>query len=75
MDTHKAILVTKSGSELIDSELNQINASLFREFKVPPPTKDYLQNKLFFLLKNRDEILAMGALWEVYPVLFNKETL
>jgi len=74
MDINKAILVTKSGSELTDNELNQISASLFREFNVPPPTKDYLQDKLFFLLKNGDEILAMGALWEVYPVLFNKET-
>jgi GNAT superfamily N-acetyltransferase len=73
MDINKAILVTKPGSELTDSELNQINTSLFREFKVPPPTKDYLQDKLFFLLKNGDEILAMGALWEVAPVVFNQE--
>ena len=74
MDTNKAILVTKLGFELTDSELNQINVSLFREFKVPPPTKEYLQDKLFFFLKNEDEILAMGALWEVTPVIFNKET-
>jgi hypothetical protein len=63
----------KPGSELTESELGQINASLFREFKVPAAPRNDLKNKLFFLFKEEDEILAMGALMKVEPVYFNDE--
>lgn len=66
--------VKKPGTELTGNELNQINASLFREFKVSPLLQDHLKDRLFFLLKESDEIVAMGALLKVEPVLFNGET-
>lgn len=67
-------LIKKQGSDLTEKELRQINAAIFREFKVPPLSKEALQDRLFFLLKTSDEILAMGVLWEVTPVIYNNET-
>ncbi len=61
----------KEGSDLTDNELVQINTALFREFKVLLPSKNQLNNKLFFLLKNDDVIFAMGALLEVKHVVFD----
>lgn len=52
----------------------QIKEAIFREFKVPFNIDDKSNDRLFFLLKNKDSILAMGALWEVKPVIFNGES-
>lgn len=72
MEEYKKIAI-KPGTELKNEELNQINASLFREFRVSPLSKDDLKERLFFLLMKKDNIIAMGALLKVEPVFFNDE--
>ena len=67
-------VIIKPGTELKKIEINQIDKSIYRAFRVPPVTKDYLEDKLFFLLKKESEILAMGALWKVTPVIFIQHT-
>lgn len=62
-----------TGSELTDDELDQINASVFREFKVKPYDREGLADTLFFFLKEDGNILAMGGLKKVESVLFNGE--
>lgn len=66
-------MVIKKGVDLIDQELSQIKEAIFREFKAPFNISDQTKDRLFFLLKQEDTILAMGALWEVKPVVFNGE--
>ena len=67
------MIVAKKGTKLTESELSQIKESVLREFKVPLNDSDHAEDKLFFLLKKEDTILAMGALWKVAPVIFNGE--
>ncbi|MDO8610558.1 MAG: GNAT family N-acetyltransferase [bacterium] len=67
------MIIKKNGSELTDSELAQINDALLREFKVSLPSRDQLKDRLFFLLKQGNTILAMGALLEVRPVIFDEK--
>lgn len=66
-------LVQKPGSELSEDELAQIKEAILREFKVPFNVNDQAKDRLFFLLKDGDKILSMGALWEVKPVIFDGE--
>lgn len=66
-------MIVKPGSELEESELSQIKEAIFREFKVPFNINDQAEDRLFFLLKDKDAIIAMGVLWEVKPVIFNEE--
>lgn len=66
-------IIIKDGSELTESEIAQIKEAVQREFKVGFNSDDHDSDKLFFLLKNEDEILSMGALWEVKPVIFDGE--
>ena len=66
-------IILKKSSELTENELAQIKDAIFREFKVPFKIEDQSPDKLFFLLKKQNTILAMGALWEVKPVLFDSE--
>jgi len=66
-------IILKNCSELTADELAQIKEAIFREFKVPFKIEDQSPDKLFFLLKEQREILAMGALWEVKPVIFDGE--
>lgn len=66
-------IVLKNGADLTDDELSQIKVAIFREFKVSFKIDDQTRDRLFFLLKHNDVILAMGALWEVKPVIFNGE--
>ncbi|MBI4973215.1 GNAT family N-acetyltransferase [Candidatus Roizmanbacteria bacterium] len=63
----------KKGSELSIDELAQIKDAIFREFKVPFQIADQSPDRLFFLLKQENKILSMGALWEVKPVSFEGE--
>lgn len=65
--------VIKLGSALSDHELQQLNSSLNREFGLSLQSKEQLNDRLFFLLKNNDEIIAFGALLTVNPVYFNGE--
>lgn len=65
------MIISKNGSELTEDEYSQIRDSLFREFKITLSSKDQLKDKLFFLLKQENKILAMGGLVEVHPVIFD----
>lgn len=60
------------GAELTAFEIEQITTSLHREFKISTKPES-LYNKIFFLLKDREEILAMAGLWEVKPFVFADE--
>lgn len=66
-------LLVKKGLELDETELNQIKESLQREFKVPLPSGKQLSNTLFFLIVDKNKILAMGGLLKTEPVIFNGE--
>ena len=73
-NNHNHITLTQiHESSLTHSERNQINDALLREFRVSLPPIDPLFEKLFFLLKRADVILAIGGLMEVKPVIFDKE--
>lgn len=63
-------LVIKKGAELTESESKQMVSALYHEFKldVDPHTFD---DKLFFLYKSNEEVIAMAGLWEVKPVVFD----
>lgn len=63
----------KKGSELVENELTQIGDMLLREFKVSLPPENQLVDRVFFLLKENELILAMGALFKVFPVRFNNK--
>lgn len=67
------ITTIKNGLELSGSERKQIQYSLLREFNVPFPTREQLTNKTFFLLKEGNEILSMGAMLLTYPVVFKNQ--
>jgi hypothetical protein len=58
------------GEELSTQEIEQMTASLYREFRVSPKPESF-RNKIFFLLKDGEEILAMAGLWEVAPFVFD----
>lgn len=64
-------IVLRNSSELSDDELTQMKEAIFREFKVPFRIQDNPQDTLYFFLKQQNAILAMGALGEVTPVIFN----
>jgi len=66
-------LVIKKGINLTEQELSQIKKDILREFKIAFNMDDQAKEKLFFLLKQENAILAMGSLWEVKPVIFNGE--
>lgn len=66
-------IILKKGTELAEDELTQIKSAIFREFKVPFRIEDQSPDKLFFLLEQENKILAMGALWEVKPVILDGE--
>lgn len=68
-----AQIVIKTVYELTEHEVFQINEALFREFKVPFTVDDETKTLQFFLLKQQDVIVALGALQEVRPVIFNGE--
>lgn len=66
-------LVIKSGRELSQSEIDQINQAEAREFKAPPrQAKDFKTAQFFYSLM-AERILAMGKLIPVEPVNFNGE--
>lgn len=66
-------IIVKQGSTLTDEEHEQINKALLREFTVSLPPVEQLIDRLFFILKEIDSIVAFGALLEVNPVYFNDE--
>lgn len=72
-DTKPLEIFVKNGFALSDTELEQLNKGLVREFTVSLPAREQLKDRLFFLLKDNDEIVAFGALLEVKPVYFNEE--
>ena len=63
--------ILKNSSELTGDELSQIQSAILKEFKLPFRIEDQSPDRLFFLLKKENLILAMGALWEVKPVMFD----
>ena len=65
------VLVNKKGSQLEPSETRQMIDSLFREFKLPTDPLTF-HDKLFFLYKSGEEVLAIGGLWEVRPFVFDE---
>jgi hypothetical protein len=64
-------IITQTGSDLAADDYVQIGDSLFREFNHVIPSPDKLRDRKFFLLKNNTSVLALGALLEVSPVIFN----
>lgn len=73
MYTPSSPLITKKGTELTESESKQMVSALYHEFKLEtdPHTFD---DKLFFLYKSSEEVVAMAGLWEVAPVVFDGKT-
>ncbi len=67
-------IIQRSGSDLTFDELRQIKVAIFREFKVPFNDDDMSKDRLFFLLKNGEDVLAMGVLWKVEPVIYEDTT-
>ena len=67
-------LVKKPGLELREGEMRQMNASLEKEFGVPPMAKEDMEPTFFFLLKQHEEIVAFGGLRKTYPVIFDGQT-
>lgn len=70
MSLNAHALIIKKGSELEQSEIKQMVDALFREFKLRTDPKTFY-DKLFFLYKSGEEILAMAGLWEVKPFIFD----
>ncbi len=66
MSTVVPELLIKKESKLEPSETKQMVDALFREFKLPTDPQTF-NDKLFFLYKSGEEVLAMGGLWEVKP--------
>jgi GNAT superfamily N-acetyltransferase len=60
----------KNGVELSVEELDQIRAAVLREFKQQFTAADHKKDKIFFLLKDGFTIMALGAVWEISPVIF-----
>jgi len=67
-------VIQKNASNLTTEELKQIKDAIFREFKVSFNVDDQSKDRLFFLLKNDKDILAMGALWKVEPIIYENKT-
>lgn len=67
-------MITKYGAQLTESEISQINKAFLRDFKMPFVLNDDVKIRLYFLLKNGEEVLAFGALGEVKPVIFMGES-
>lgn len=68
--TRNPNLFVVSGDELSAAEIDQMLASLKREFKIVSKPNSF-HGKIFFLLKDKEEILAMAGLWEVAPFVFD----
>lgn len=67
-------MITKRGSELTENETSQINEAFLRDFKVTFVLNEDVKIRLYFLLKEQETILAVGALGEVKPVIFMGES-
>jgi len=67
------LIVVKTGTELSEDEIIQINQAIAGEFKAAPVDKEKLRKTLFFLLVSDRKILAMGGLVPVEPVSFQGE--
>jgi len=64
----------KKGIELSKDEIEEINRAKAREFKIPPMPEEQKIKTLFFLLKEKERLLAMGELIPLEPIEFNRET-
>lgn len=69
---NKVIII--NGLDLTDDQFKQINEASLKEFQTPLAPKDKLTNRVFFLLLDRNRILAVGQLLPIKPVFFNNET-
>lgn len=69
MYTPSSPLVIKKGKELTESESKQMVSALYHEFKLDTDPHTF-NDKLFFLYKSSEEMVAMAGLWEVKPVEF-----
>lgn len=69
-------IIFKNVSELTDKEIMGINEACTREFHEPfkKSVKSESSKRLLFLLKDNSNILAMGQLITVEPVIFMGET-
>lgn len=65
--------VIKTIEELTDQELEQLNIASKREFKVTLPSREDLAGRYFFLLKAKGQILAMGQLLPIEPIILGNE--
>ncbi len=70
MYTRSSPLVIKKGTELTESESKQMVSALYHEFKLDTDPHSF-DDKLFFLYKASEEVVAMAGLWEVKPVMFD----
>lgn len=66
-------LLGKTGNELTEAEFSQINRARVREFKAPLIAREKVDGSLFFLQAEGGEILAMGELFLIEPVVFDDE--
>ncbi len=66
-------LLTMMGNKLPDHYYKQLEVSSKREFGVRLPTEFEMGNWLYFLLVERETILASAFLRPVYPVICNHE--
>lgn len=68
-------VIIKTIQELTDEELQQLNEASKREFLVSLPPRKILEsgNRKYFLILNDKNVLAMGQLLPVEPILFNNE--
>ncbi len=66
-------IILRRSVDLRQDELEQIKHALFREFKVSLPANKQFAERLFFLLKSKERIDAMGALLKITPVFFDEE--
>lgn len=73
MYTPSSPLVIKKGTELTGSESKQMVSALYHEFKLDTDPHSF-DDKLFFLYKSGEEVVAMAGLWEVTPVVFDGKT-
>ena len=66
-------ITVKHGASLTENEINEINKALDREFTISSEPREFLRNRLFFLLKDKMEIVSFCSLVEVKPVYLNKK--
>lgn len=68
-------VLIKSGRELTNLEIDQINLSKQREFKAVPLNNDQLKTHTFFLLEDEDgNVLSQGQLLPINGVKFNDQS-